>query len=70
MSNLIVFVELHLFVRLILKSLHPCILTHSSKKKHFSRFVLRKSLMTLLSEFIMINLIDGDLLPFNIGLTT
>jgi len=34
MNNPIVFVELHLFVRHIPATLHPCSLTHSSQKKH------------------------------------
>jgi len=36
-------------------ALHPCNLTHSSKRNHlFSKFIFRKSLMTLLSELIII----------------
>jgi len=34
MNSPIVLVELHLFVHLIPAALHPCSLTHSSKKKH------------------------------------
>jgi len=37
MNSPIVFVELHLFVRLIPAALHPCSLTHSSTKKHSFR---------------------------------
>jgi len=70
MNNLIVCVDLHLLVRPILKSYIPASLLTAAKRNTFSKFVLRKSLMTLLPELMMINLIDGELLPSNIGLTT
>ena len=70
MNNLIVIVELHLLVRLILKSYIPATLLTAAGRNTFSKFVFRKSLMTLLSELLIVNLTDGELLPFNIGLTT
>jgi len=70
MNNPIVFVVLHLLVRLILKTYIPAALLTAAKRNTCSRFILRKSLMTLLSELMIINLLDGELLPFNIGLTT
>jgi len=70
MNSPIVFVELHLLVRLILKPYTPATLLTAAKRNTFSKFVFRKPLMTLLSELIIINLLDGELPPFNIGLTT
>jgi len=70
MNNLIVFVELHLLVRLILKPYTPATLLTAAKRNTFFKSVFRKSLMTLLPELVIIHLLDGELLPFNIGLTT
>jgi len=51
MNNPIVFVKLHLFVHLMPAALHPCSLTHSSKKKHFfpNSFAVNRSWLYCLS---------------------
>jgi len=58
MNSPIVLVELHLFVRLIPATLHPCSLNHSSKKKHFfPNLFAVKPLMALLPELSSVWLI-------------